>query len=89
MSAYPLLEGALADNPTLEVRQRIGRLLQKLKFQPPAPATLRDLRGLEVLEHIGTETAAEVVRGIAAGDYDPWLTQAAKDAQKRLLAKSP
>lgn len=89
MSAYPLLEAAMADNPSLEMRQRIRRLLHKLEFRPLSPEKLRELRGLEVLEHIGTQAAEEVVRAIAVGNYDPWLAQAAKAAQERLLAKSP
>jgi hypothetical protein len=88
-SARPFLEEALGDNPSLETRQRIKRLLDKLVIQPPSPGKLRELRALEVLEHIGTKVAEEVLRGIAEGNYDPELAAAAKAARKRLSAKSP
>jgi hypothetical protein len=89
LAAYPLLQDAVAGNPSLEARQRLRRLLKKLEFQPLASDLLRDLRGLEVLEHVDTQAAKDIVREIAMGDFAPWLVQAAKAARIRSLAKSP
>jgi WD40 repeat protein len=83
-SASLLLKDALADNPSLELRQRVKRLLEKLETLAFSAAQLRELRALEVLEHIGTKAADDVLRGIVAGDHDLWLADAAKAARKRL-----
>lgn len=83
-SAEPILKEALAGNPSLEVRRRIEALLRKLQFKPPCLEVLRDLRALEVLEHIGGKSVEEVMREIAEGTYHPCLAAAAKAARQRL-----
>jgi RNA polymerase sigma factor (sigma-70 family) len=85
--AEPALKAALAGNPSLEVRLRIGRLLQQAKPAPPRAETLRGLRALEVLEHIGSGEARQVLRQVAEGDFDPWLGAAAKAAVARLAVR--
>jgi RNA polymerase sigma factor (sigma-70 family) len=85
--AEPALKAALAGNPSLEVRQRIGRLLRQAEPAPPPAETLRGLRALEVLEHVGSREAREVVRQVAEGDFDPWLTAAARAAGARLATR--
>jgi hypothetical protein len=48
-AAEPALRKALAENPSLELRRRMERLLERL-----AAEHIRGLRVLEVLEHAGT-----------------------------------
>jgi RNA polymerase sigma factor (sigma-70 family) len=82
--AYPLLQRALADSPTLEMRRRLERLLDRLKYPLTSPTTLRQLRAVEVLEHIGTAQARQVLQDLAQGAPGARLTDEAKAALRRL-----
>jgi WD40 repeat protein len=53
----PALRRALRSRPSLEAKRRLEELLNKLELHPPSPETLRSLRAIEVLEHIGTPAA--------------------------------
>jgi RNA polymerase sigma factor (sigma-70 family) len=86
--AEPGLRKALADRPSLETRRRIEPLLEKLKGPVTAPERLRPLRDVEVLEHINTPEARQVLAGLARGAPEAWLTQEAKAALER-LARPP
>jgi hypothetical protein len=85
--AYPLLQKALADAPSLEMRRRIEKLLGRL--QPPLtpPKTIRELRAVEVLEHIGSAQARQVLRKLAKGASGSRLTDAAKASLERLAKR--
>lgn len=78
------LRKRLADNPPLEVRQRVDQLLEKLAGPVTDPERLRQLRAIEVLEHIGTPEARAVLETIAKGAPEARLTQEARDALERL-----
>ncbi len=52
--AEAALRRAWMNRPSLEMRRRIEDVLNKLEPSPPPPETLRMLRAIEVLEHIGT-----------------------------------
>ncbi len=82
--ALPLLEKALGDNPPLEVRLRVEKLLEKLEGPGAAPAVLQQLRALAVLELIGSVEARALVQSLAAGEPEAWLTRAARAVQQRL-----
>jgi WD40 repeat protein len=82
--AEPTLLKVLADNPPLEVKQRVEALLQKLKGPVTHPERLRALRSIEVLEQIGTPEAREVLAAVAQGAPEAQLTQDAKAALERL-----
>jgi hypothetical protein len=82
--AYPLLKEALTASPPLEMRQRIERLLDRLKYPLTSPKTLRALRAVEVLEHIGTAEARQVLRELAQGGPGARLTDEARTALQRL-----
>jgi WD40 repeat protein len=84
----PLLKAALAGSPSVEMRRRIERLLQG-ETRPPPPETLRDLRALEVLEHLGPGAVGEVARQLAAGNYDPWVAAEARATLHRLATNRP
>jgi WD40 repeat protein len=85
-SAEPALRQALADNPSLEVRRRIEQLLGKLDV---SPERLQKLRALEVLEHIATPEAREVLLALAQGAPKSRLTQEAKASLEQLNKRVP
>ena len=77
--AQQQLTKALAEKKDLEVRQRIGRLLEKLLTLPAE--RLRELRAVAVLERIGTPSARAVLEALAHGAPEARQT---KDAQSVL-----
>jgi dipeptidyl aminopeptidase/acylaminoacyl peptidase len=85
--AEPYLRRVLTERPTLEVRRRVERLLEKVG-QPIPPEQLRPLRAVEVLEHIGTPEGRAVLATLAEGAPEARLTQDAKAALERLAKKS-
>jgi WD40 repeat protein len=78
------LRKRLADNPPLEVRQRVEQLLGKLMGPVTDPDRLRAQRGVEILEHIGTPAAKIALEALAKGAPEARLTQEAKEALARL-----
>jgi WD40 repeat protein len=88
--AEPALREALRDKPSLEKRQRIERLLEKLAGERdnPSPHRLRMLRALEALEHMDTPAARRALEELAKGAAGDAFTNKAKEALKR-LAKLP
>jgi hypothetical protein len=85
--AAPALQKALAEDPPLDLRQRLERLSQQARKTSPAGA-LRELRSVEVLELIGSPTARQVLRTLASGVPGSHLTRQAASALQR-LAKQP
>jgi RNA polymerase sigma factor (sigma-70 family) len=81
--AYPLLQQALTDVSSLEVRRRIEHLLSRLKFPLTSPKTIREVRAVEVLEHIGTAQARQVLQALAQGAPGSRLTEEAREALRR------
>jgi WD40 repeat protein len=67
--SLPALEGALRGKPSLEVRQWIESLLPKIRAELDCPAdrALQIIRGVEVLERIGTPAARDALQRFAAG----------------------
>jgi hypothetical protein len=80
--AQPLLQKALKNKPSEEVRERIEQLLKKLAATV-GREELRYLRVVDVLEHIKTPAAREVLQRIAGGGYGPSYAEAAKAALQR------
>src|SRR5205085_12643566 len=66
-SVLPLVKGALADNPPLDLRRRLEEVLETLSNPPRDPAQLQALRAVEVLEHIGNDDARQLLEKLAAG----------------------
>ncbi|AWM38225.1 ECF RNA polymerase sigma factor SigE [Gemmata obscuriglobus] len=77
----PDLEKALADVSPEAVR-RVQALLTALRNSPP-PDRRRELRGMWVLELIGTPAAQKVLTSISQGDPGARLTREAKAALAR------
>ena len=82
--AEPALRSALNRQPSLETRQRLESLLQKLD-PIRDPESLRSLRAIEVLEHIGSAEAQTLLQQLARGAPEARLTQEAKASCVRLL----
>lgn len=78
------LRQVLAGQPPLEVRQRIERLLERLVSGAAPPANvLLALRGLELLERIGTPEARQQLDRLADGVPGTRLTREARALQQR------
>jgi hypothetical protein len=84
----PALRRALAAKPSAEATKQLEELLQELAEKRFVPEVVRGLRGVEVLETIGTAAAREVLQGLAKGVAEAELTVEAKAALER-LARSP
>jgi hypothetical protein len=81
-AAEPALRRALADKRSPEARRRMEQILAKLAM--PSGDRLRGLRAVEVLEHIATAEARQLLEQMATGIPDAPLTQEAKAALDRL-----
>jgi WD40 repeat protein len=87
--AEPSLRKAVQDKRTsLEQRRRIEGLLQRLHGLSTSKETLRQLRAVEVLEHIGSPEARQVLRTLATGAPEAFPTREAKAALERLMHRS-
>jgi hypothetical protein len=82
--AEPALRKRLADNPPLEVRLRVEKLLRRLAVFPNRPEQLRSLRAVEVLERLASSDARVVLKTLARGAPQARLTREAMAALKRL-----
>jgi RNA polymerase sigma factor (sigma-70 family) len=83
MEAEPILEKALQDKPSPEVRRRIEDILGRPR-QPPSPELLRRLRAVQVLERLGTAEARELCASLADGVAEARLTREAKATLRRM-----
>jgi hypothetical protein len=71
-------------SPSLEVRQRVEKLLNKLLGPTTVPEQLRVLRTVEILEYLGGNEAKRLLQVYAAGAPGARLTQDAGAALTRL-----
>jgi WD40 repeat protein len=85
-AAEGALREALAKGPSLEARRRIEGLLEKL--QQPSQERLRMLRGIEVLELIGDDSARAVLKTLAKGTDTTVESREAKAALERLARRA-
>jgi RNA polymerase sigma factor (sigma-70 family) len=83
LEAEPMLEKALANKPSPEARRRIEDVLRRPRPSPP-PELLRRLRGMQVLELLGTAQARQLCAKLADGFADAPLTREAAAALQRL-----
>jgi hypothetical protein len=76
------LRQALATAESLEVRQRLERLLELLpeKWAVTNPDALRVVRGVWALQRIGTPEARRLLESLAAGAAGARVTREARDA---------
>ncbi len=76
------LRNALQGKSSLETRLRVQHLLDQTRDW--TPERLRSHRAIQVLEHIGTQPAREVLQALADGAPETHRTEAAKAALRRL-----
>jgi RNA polymerase sigma factor (sigma-70 family) len=81
-AAEPALRRALEGRPSAEARRRMKRALEKLAL--PSGERLRAVRAVEVLEHLATVQARQLLDKLAGGVPTALLTQEAKAARDRL-----
>ena len=82
--AETALRQALQDKPSPEAKRRLEELLEKLDEHRPAPETLQAVRAVEVLEHIGTRAAQDLLKELTQGAAAARQTRDAKASLKRL-----
>jgi WD40 repeat protein len=80
------IQRTLAGNAGLDVRQRLESILRHLITIDQAEE-LGALRGIEVLEQIGTKSAQEILACLAQGAPPARVTQEAKAALNRLASR--
>jgi RNA polymerase sigma factor (sigma-70 family) len=83
-TAEAALRAALKGDASAEVRQRLARLLQRLKEGSLPADVVRGLRGVEVLEQVGTHEARRLLEGLAKGTPEAALTREARASLGRL-----
>jgi len=81
---HAALRRALAGNPTLEARRRIERVMEATADEDAKPERRQVLRALDILAQLGTHQAREVLRSVATGPPHARVTEAAKEALKRV-----
>jgi len=88
-AAEAAVKKALGNTPSAEAKQRLENVLGKLSGKlGPDIEEVRAVRGVEVLERIGTPEAQKVLEEFArAGESR--LSAEARAAAERLKAKSP
>jgi RNA polymerase sigma factor (sigma-70 family) len=80
----PVVKRALNQAPSNELRRPLEAWLADVTHVGPVGARLRSLRGVQVLEHIGTLEARRVLADLAKGDPAALLTKEAKASLDRL-----
>jgi hypothetical protein len=81
------LEKALAAKEPAKVRERIEKVLAKLDKATLSSELLRSWRAIEVLEHIGTPEARQVLQALAKGAPEHRLTEEAQASLERLARR--
>jgi dipeptidyl aminopeptidase/acylaminoacyl peptidase len=88
-SAAPALRRVAANSPSAEVRRAVKQLLARLTAW--RPGELRVLRAVEALEHAGGPDARRLLKFLAGGAPEAWLTVEAEESLARLdrVARHP
>jgi WD40 repeat protein len=81
MDIEPALRKVLAENPSLDLRKRLERVLDKILESPRA---MRVLRVIQLLEYAGTDEAKQSLSALAKSPVRSLITDQAKDALDRL-----
>jgi RNA polymerase sigma factor (sigma-70 family) len=79
----PALRAALEQKPSPEMSRRVKSLLAQLDAAH-SPTLLRGVRGIEVLQTLGTPEARRLLQKLAAGTPEARLTSEAKAALERM-----
>ena len=81
--AAPALRKAIAENPTLETKQRLESLLEKYS----SSQRLRTVRAVQALELLDTPTSRALLRRLAEGAPEALLTREARTTFERLAKR--
>jgi WD40 repeat protein len=84
LPARAALQRVLKGEPSLEVRRRVEELLNKLGGWVKGADALQVVRGIEVLEKVGSPEARETLARLARQSDDTALAENAREALKRL-----
>ncbi|MBL8794693.1 MAG: PQQ-binding-like beta-propeller repeat protein [Planctomycetia bacterium] len=88
--AQPALQKVLQGKPTLEMQQRVEKLLERLVSQLTPPAELvQQCRAVEALERSGSSSARQLLEKVAQGASGHRLTREAQGSLQRLTATQP
>lgn len=82
--AEPFLRKRLAEDLSLEARQRVEQVLEKRTGFVTAPDQVQTRRAVEVLERLATPEARDFLRELSTGAPEAWLTKDALASLKRL-----
>ncbi len=74
----------LPEGASVEVRLRAAALLERIDGVETNPQRVRELRAVRALEWSGTAQARKVLRRLASGAPDAWLTWEAREALHRI-----
>jgi HEAT repeat protein len=86
--AAPTMEKKLQENISLEVRQAIEGLLRRIDDRAITAPELQAVRGIEVLEAIGTPEARAVLESLAKGGTGAIVTDRAAAGLERLRRRT-
>jgi len=86
--AESALRKVLQENPSLEVRRRVEKLLYKMEQGISHPDLLQALRAIAALEQIGTAEAQEVMRLLVKDSVMPRVRQEATSSLDRLAKRN-
>jgi hypothetical protein len=81
------LRKALEGKPSLDLRQRVEQLLTKIQYGILSGEELRAWRAMEVLEHLGSAEAKQVLEKLARGAPGHRITEEAKASLARLTER--
>jgi len=87
--AAPFLRDALRRPPSLEARRRFEQLLEKREAAIQSAEVLLMLRAIEILEHVGTPAARQVLDHFAGQTAQPYFKQEAIAASERVAKRLP
>jgi WD40 repeat protein len=83
-TAAPALRRALQENPPLEPRRRLEKLLERLGDPSRSPSQLRSHRAIAVLEGMASPDSRRLLSAVAGGASEALRTRLAKDALRRV-----
>ena len=86
--AEPVLRRALTKPISLETKARIRNLLEKMPLSLPSSDWLVTVRGLEILERIGTPQARELVEQLSKGLTESAQTREAVRSLERMKQRA-
>jgi WD40 repeat protein len=86
-AVLPAARKTLAENPSAEVRRRLGEIIDEVVRLAPSPDGRAALRAVEALECAGTAEARGLLKELAAGLPGAGLTREASAALGRLTRR--